>query len=536
MKYNECFRKRLTLTLPHVPTPRPARAPPPGDEPIMKGSRLVWFRGKDLRIADHAPLYDAVKEGPFVAVFVLDPFFFAPERARELPNRMQFLLESLDALQKNFTQLGGELVTITGRSVDVIPEVARRLRVGRVVAHRMSEPFTRLCDQVISSRLDIPFELYEGETLLPPSAVMTGSGTPYSVFTPFYRAARQKLAVAAPLRRPASLASSLDPSPIGPLRAPIPTLKDLGLERNPRLLRGGERAGRERLRTFVETGLNGYETARDLLSVPGTSRLSVDLKFGTVSVRTVWRSLARRPESSSRARFEAELFWREFALVTLWHRPELLKVPFRQDFRGFPYENDERLWFAWRSGATGYPIVDAAQRQLLLEGFIPNRARMISASFLTKNLLTDHRHGERHYLKHLTDGDYAANNMGWQWSAGSGVDAAPYFRVFNPVTQGKKLDPEGEYVRRYVPELARLPARYIHAPFEAPRSVLEAAGVQLGRNYPRPVVDLRASRARFLSVAMTHLRQSATPEKNELSREKGALTPVRLPSKGRGFV
>lgn len=486
----------------------------------MKEPVLVWFRGKDLRITDHGPLYDAVQEGSFAAVFVLDPFFFAPERARELPSRMQFLLESLEALQKNFHKLGGELVTVSGRSVDVIPEIARRLRVGRVVAHRMSEPFTRLCDRVISSRLDVPFELYEGETLLPPEAVRTGSGAPYSVFTPFFRAARQKLAVAPPLPRPATLASSLDLAPLQPLRSPIPKLSELGLERNPRILPGGERAGRERLRAFLETRLGDYETKRDQLGIGGTSRLSADLKFGTVSVRTLWRALERHPESASRARFEAELFWREFALVTLWHRPDLLKRPFRREFRNFPYEQDEHLWLAWRTGTTGYPIIDAAQRQLLLEGFVPNRARMISASFLTKNLLTDPRFGERHYLKYLTDGDYASNNMGWQWSAGSGVDAAPYFRVFNPVTQGKKFDPEGEYVRRYIPELAGLPARHIHAPQDAPREVLEAAGVELGRDYPLPVVNLGASRARFLSLAMTHLRQSATPKKTESARKR----------------
>jgi deoxyribodipyrimidine photo-lyase len=242
----------------------------------------------------------------------------------------------------------------------------------------------------------------------------------------------------------------------------------------------------------------------------GTSRLSADLKFGTISVRSVWNAI-RRSTTAERAPgarrvFENQLVWREFAHATLWDRPEVLQTPFRPAFKGFPWRDNEDDWHAWVAGTTGYPIVDAAARQLTGEGFVHNRARMIAASFLTKHLMIDFRRGEAHYLEYLVDGDWANNDMGWQWSAGCGCDAQPYFRVFNPTVQGERFDPQGNYVRRWVPELAGMPAKYIHRPWEAPRPVLEAAGVTLGSSYPKPRVNHAAARDRFLRVAEGHLR------------------------------
>lgn len=468
---------------------------------------LVWFRGKDLRLADHEPLRAALDEGEAVLAFVLDPYFFEPLRARELPHRIQFLLESLAELAASIRERGGELLLVRGHSVRVVPALARALGATRVVAHRWVEPFARRRDARVAAGLaalpePVKFELFEGETLLPPGCLRNASGAPFSVFSAFARAHRSNLALARPLPAPARLPPL--PASVRHLeRAQVPTLDELGLLRNERLLPGGERAARARLARFIDEGLASYAERRDLLAEDGTSRLSVDLKFGTVSVREVRAALDQAPDTPGRRKFQDELLWREFAHSTLWDRPELLERPFRADFEHFPWRYDQRLYDAWRFGQTGYPVVDAAARQLLAEGFVPNRARMIAASFLTKHLLIDYRYGEAHYLKYLTDGDLAQNNLGWQWSAGTGTDAQPYFRVFNPVLQARKFDPDGGYVRRWVPELGRLPSRYLHAPWEATPLELSGAGVRLGDTYPERVVQHETARARFLEEAAT---------------------------------
>lgn len=467
---------------------------------------LLWFRGKDLRISDHAPLRDALTRGDVVPLFVLDPYFFAPARARELPHRMQFLLESLAALQKNIAHLGSELLLATGKSIDVVPELAKRFRATRVAAQRWTEPFGRERDRRIAAALQVPFELFEGETLAAPETVRNGSGQPFSVFTPFARALRRQLPELAPLPAPKKLPPL--PKDVKHGSAPLPTLQSLGIEHNPRLQVGGEREARARLKEFLAGAAARYDTERDRMDLPGTSRLSADLKFGTLSVKTVWCAVLELAKKAPRAVdvYTIELIWREFTHATLWDRPHLLKRAFRADFDGFPWQYDDAGWQAWVTGHTGYPVVDAAARQLLAEGFVHNRARMIAASFLTKHQLMSYQLGEAHYMKYLTDGDWAQNNAGWQWSAGCGTDAQPYFRVFNPTLQGEKFDPNGDYVRRYVPELAQLPAKYIHCPAAAPAKVLAAAGVTLGQTYPEPVVDHAMARDRFLKIAESHLK------------------------------
>lgn len=474
---------------------------------------LVWFRGKDLRVSDHAPLTSALatseREGDVVLLFVLDPYFFEKSRAKELPHRMQFLLESLRALEKNLASLGGRLLVVEGKSTDVVPELARTLDVKRVVAQAWTEPFARTRDRIVRERLGVPFELFEGELLAPHGKVRTGAGEPFSVYTPFARAHRRDVVVEKALAAPKSLPalgaklSALVASSLT-LR-PIPSLEDLGLLPNPNVLPGGERAARERLSRFVETKLERYADARDVLAVPGTSRLSQDLKFGVLSPRTVWNAASHAATSEGRDKFTNELLWREFTHHVMHARPGLLEDPFREGFRGFPWREDEPAWEAWAAGRTGYPVVDAAARELLSEGFVHNRARMITASFLTKHLMLSYRRGEAHFMKFLTDGDWIQNNAGWQWSAGCGCDAQPYFRVFNPVTQGQKFDADGAYVKRWLPELAQLDAKYVHAPWEAPPLVLRAAGVTLGKTYPQPIVEHAFARDRFLSTAKAHL-------------------------------
>ncbi|NWJ39867.1 MAG: deoxyribodipyrimidine photo-lyase [Geothrix sp.] len=461
---------------------------------------IVWFRGKDLRLAEHAPLTGAAAAGEVIPLFVLDPFFFAPERARELPHRMQFLLDSLRALEADLAHLGSRLVVVSGRSGEVLPRLAAQWKVDQVLVHRWVEPFGRERDRRIAETLDrerIAFRLFEGETLLPPGSVRNGQGAMFRVFTPFARAAGARLDLDRALPAP----RSLPPLPEGLAieTAPIPTLADLGLPLKPNLQTGGEKAAWARLKAFVSGPIADYGTDRDRMDRPGTSRLSADLKFGTLSARAVWQAAAAAGAGESGRRFLNELLWREFSHHLLWEWPELLKAPFRADFTGFPWREDEADWRAWSEGRTGYPVVDAAARQLLAEGFVHNRARMVAASFLTKHLLLDYRLGEAHYLKWLTDGDWAQNSAGWQWSAGCGCDAQPWFRIFNPVAQGLKFDPEGAYVKRWVPELGGCPVAFIHEPWKLPR------GQRAHLDYPEPIVDHALARERFLATAKGHL-------------------------------
>ncbi|MFO0546834.1 MAG: deoxyribodipyrimidine photo-lyase [Polyangiaceae bacterium] len=468
------------------------------DEPVF----VVWFRGKDLRLGDHPALTAALAGGArVVPIFVVDPYFFAPERARRLAHRMQFLLGSIEVLAREIAERGSRLVLLEGKSHEVIPAAATALRAVKVFAMRAVEPVFRERDRRVREALGDRFELLEGETLTPPGSVLTGSGGPYLVFTPFSRAVRDKLP-------PAELARSVTPAPrslpplpaqLGLSEVPLPSLAKLGITANPRLPEPGEIAARARLSRFVAAGLAGYAELRDRMDLDGTSHLSQDLKFGTLSVReVVAAALTAASPPSIADKFVSEVLWREFTHHTLFHRPTVLREPFRAEFRGFPWVFDQARWAAWVSGNTGLPVIDAAARQLLAEGWVHNRARMITASFLTRQLLVPYTHGEAHYLEHLVDGDWAQNNAGWQWCAGSGTDAQPYFRVFNPVLQAERYDPTGAYVRRWVPELAGVSAERIHKPWLAPRA-------ERG-SYPTPIVDLAEARDRYLAVAKLHMK------------------------------
>ena len=436
---------------------------------------------------------------------MLDEHFLRPASARRTPFRIQFLLESIASLAANLEHAGSRLIIVGGRSVDVVPQLARRWKVDRVVAQSWVAPVGRQRDRRVAERLHVPLELFDTETLGRPGSLRTGGGEPYSVFSAFARAFHRDIEVAAPLPAPRKLPPL--PEDVKTPGIALLSLASLNLPHNPRIQVGGERQARARLKSWLAGDAKDYDELRNRMDLPGSSRLSADLKFGTLSVRTVWHAVDRalRELSPDALRvYQNELLWREFAHSTLFDRPALPEQPFRAEWRDFPWCDDERGWQAWVEGRTGYPVVDAAARQLLATGFVHNRARMIAASFLAKHLLIDFRRGERHYFELLTDGDWANNDMGWQWSAGCGCDAQPWFRIFNPQTQGEKFDPDGEYVRRWVPELARLPARYIHAPHAAPAAVLAEAGV--GRHdYPPPIVEHAFARQRFIETARKHL-------------------------------
>jgi deoxyribodipyrimidine photo-lyase len=416
----------------------------------MTTRTLVWFRDHDLRVADHAPLASA-REGEVVPLFVMDPSL----------RRSAFMLDSLRELAESVARRGSRLFVVDGASVETVPVLAERWRVDRVVAHRRTAPAGRETDERVAAVMRVPLVLFEGETLVAPGAVRTKDGNPYSVFGPFARAHAAERDVDEPLPAP----KRLPPIPKG---VTAETVAIAGTKST--TFRGGERAARARLERFVRIAPK-YAADRDRLDRDPTSRLSADLRYGTLSTRAVWNRLSRH------AAFAKELVWREFAYAMLWTRPWLLDRPFRAEWTNFPWRDDDKAWRAWRDGTTGYPIVDAAARQLLAEGFVPNRARMIAASFLTKHLMIDFRRGEAHYMKHLVDGDVANNDLNWQWCAGCGCDAQPWFRVFNPTAQAERFDPDGAYVKKWAPKKSRA-----------------------------PIVDHAEARARFLEVAKKHLR------------------------------
>ena len=393
---------------------------------------IVWFRDHDLRVADHVPLVSACPGGEVIPVFVLEPD----------AHRSAFMLDSLREVSESIQQLGSRLFIVYGPAAQKIPSLAERWRADRVVAHRRTVPAGREQDERIAAGMRAPLVLFEGETLVAPGAVRTKEGAAYSVFGPFSRAHAKERDVAKPIAAP----KRLPPIPKGVIAetVAIPESKKTSWK-------GGERAGRARLARFAKIA-SKYARDRDRLDRDHTSRLSADLRYGTLSVREIWHRLSHHQI------FAKELVWREFAYAMLWSRPWLLERPFRAEWSTFPWrDDDEAAWRAWRDGTTGYPIVDAAARQLLAEGFVPNRARMIAASFLTKHLMIDFRRGEAHYMKHLVDGDVANNDMNWQWCAGCGCDAQPWFRVFNPTAQAERFDPTGAYREKWAPKNSRAP-------------------------------------------------------------------------------
>jgi deoxyribodipyrimidine photo-lyase len=499
------------------------------------GATLVWLR-RDLRLADQPALRAAAERGlPVIPVFIHAPEEEAPWQPGAASN--WWLHHSLAHLSEALAECGSRLVLRRAASLETLLELVRETGADAVFWNRLYEPAAIRRDQEIKTvlrRAGLTVTSFNAALLHEPWQIATGSGDPYKVFSPFWKACRKAGIDVAPLAAPARLPAP-DAAGGWPWSEALDTLNllpripwDQGLADR---WMPGESGALERLHAFVDESVRAYGRSRDLPSQPGTSRLSPYLHFGEISPRQiVWtlREAGLDLDSGGAEHYVRELGWREFGHHLLYHFPETTDAPLNPRFAGFPWRESEDDLQAWQQGRTGIPIVDAGMRELWLTGWMHNRTRMIAASLLTKNLRLHWLHGARWFWDTLVDADLASNTLGWQWTAGSGADAAPYFRIFNPVLQGQRFDAEGTYVRRFVPELARVPAKDIHAPQGHERLWLPDAR---GRAYPQPIVDLRTSREAALEAFATI--QPDSGERGIQTTRRGARGLSGSPSRGR---
>lgn len=453
---------------------------------------IHWFR-RDLRLSDNPALLRAAQSGTVLPVFILEDNQPLGGASRA------WLHRSLDALN---AALNGTLRCVSGNASEILHQLIDETGATTVTWTRRYDATGIETDTALKAALadrDISVVSENGALLWEPWEVKKADGTPYRVFTPFYR---KGCLSAAPPRRPL-------PAPNLTLtNMPNPTrIDDLNLIPTPRWdidtlahWSPGEAGAQARLDTFLQDGITNYKDGRNIPADPKVSRLSPHLAFGEISPNTVWHSARQLHASQDRDHFLSELGWREFSYSLLFHNGDIATRNLNAKFDAFPWAEATAPLAAWQQGQTGIPIVDAGMRELWQTGYMHNRVRMIVASFLVKNLLIHWHHGLDWFDDTLFDADPANNPASWQWVAGSGADAAPYFRIFNPVTQSQKFDPDGRYIRTYVPEIAALPDRSLHAPWEAPALVLKAANITLGTTYPMPLVDLKDSRARALAA------------------------------------
>jgi deoxyribodipyrimidine photo-lyase len=467
---------------------------------------IIWFRD-DLRLADN-PALSAAAGQKILPIYVHDE---TSEGIRKLGGAAKWWLHaSLASLDADLRQRGGRLLLLRGRAEDCIRRLIEAVEPGAVYWNRRYDSAGRAVDQTIKrdlKRQGIAAESFNGTLLAEPWTIRNKSGEPFRVFTPFWRAVRAAETVPPPLPIPADL--EFHPIPAA-IEAEAVDLADLSLLPTKPDWAGGLRAAwapgeagaQARLAAFLGEGLPGYASHRDRPDRPSTSRLSPYLRFGNISVRQIWQAASERPRSSATdlVKFQAELGWREFSYHLLFHQPDLAERNLQARFDRMQWQEDPIGLHAWQRGLTGYPIVDAGMRQLWTTGWMHNRVRMVTASFLIKHLMIDWRLGEAWFWDTLVDADPASNAASWQWVAGSGADAAPYFRIFNPILQGEKFDLNGAYVREFVPELARLPPSLIHRPWEASPAQLSAAGIRLGETYPLPIIDHAHARDRALQA------------------------------------
>jgi deoxyribodipyrimidine photo-lyase len=474
-------------------------------------SVALWWIRRDLRLLDNPALQAGCAEGSVVPVFILDPQLLAGKNVS--PRRQAFLFDGLRALDQDLRSRGSRLILRQGVPVEALGELAAEVDARAIFAEADVSPYARRRDAEVAECL--PLILTGWPTVHDPAAVLKRDGTPYTIFTPFGRTWRSLPLPGRPevLPAPASI-----PTPARIAGLPIP--RPEAVEANE--FQPGEAAARRQLQQFTTASpaaIFAYGLGRDRVDLPGTSRLSPYLRFGMLSARQAalgaLDAYQLAPDKAARLGADLwlnELIWREFFAAILFHFPLVGGRSFRADLRSIRWENDRHAFQAWCAGRTGYPLVDAAMRQLAATGWMHNRARMVVASFLVKDLLIDWRWGERWFMQQLLDGDPASNNGGWQWAAGTGTDAAPYFRVFNPTAQAQRHDPDGAYIRRWVPELAHVPEGWIHQPWEMPAGVQRESGCHLGEQYPLPLVDHGWARQRALA-AYGRARTTASPVK-----------------------
>ncbi len=468
---------------------------------------IVWFRD-DLRLSDHPALHAAAETGsPVMCLFVLDE-----TAGRALGGAARWwLAQSLRALGASLQAIGGSLILRKGPAARVIADVASESGAGAVywnaIAQAPHQAIERQLEATLA-RLGIDTQTFPGDLLVAPAAIRNKDGRGLRVFTPFWKRVQALGDPAKPLPAPKQLRSGPDLPGDGIAAWRLePTTPDwaAGLRD---AWQPGEAIAQQRLRDFLAHAARGYPEDRDRPDRPGTSRLSPHLRFGEISPRQVWHAArfasADAPgQAPGIEKFLSELGWREFCRHLLFDHPDLATKNLQPGFDAFPWKQDAAALAAWQRGRTGYPIVDAGLRELWHTGVMHNRVRMVVASFLVKHLLIDWHHGESWFWDTLVDADAGSNPANWQWVAGCGADAAPYFRVFNPVLQGEKFDPDGTYVRRWLPELRELPAKLIHQPWRATPLELASAGIELGATYPQPIVEHARGRERALAAYAT---------------------------------
>ncbi|MCY7387127.1 MAG: DNA photolyase family protein [Burkholderiales bacterium] len=464
---------------------------------------LFWFR-RDLRATDNAGLFHALKSARQVhCVFVFDREILDALPVKK-DRRVEFIWESVFELEASLKKQGGGLIVCHAHAIAAIPQLALELKAEAVFTNEDYEPQAIARDLIVRDALmkrDIGFHTFKDTVIFEKNEVLTQVGGTYSVFTPYKNAWLKKLDAfqlesypvekyRAHFAKPGTAKSLMPLEALGFART---NLKMLGID-------GGGIAARKLLSDFVNR-IDDYKAARDFPALKGVSYLSIHNRFGTISIRELARAAHARSQGDPGAQtWLAELIWRDFYFQILYHHPHAAKSAFRPEYDAIVWPNDKALFSAWCEARTGYPIIDAAMKQINETGYMHNRLRMIVASFLTKDLLIDWRWGEKYFADNLNDFDLSANNGGWQWAASTGCDAQPYFRIFNPVTQSERFDPQGKFIRRYLPQLKAVPDKFIHAPWMLPPFEQQACGVVIGRDYPAPVVDHATQRVAALAL------------------------------------